>query len=347
MWKNLLSSFYLFCFRPKPHPKNCSKKKRLLVVSTTALGDSLWALPAIESLRSSFPNSYLALLTSPIGKEVFTGHPCLDQIYEIKRPIWKCFFSMRKKLYKEKFDAVLLFHASDRLIFLLSASLGAQELIGTEKINKGLDRVFSKLLLQEKEHEIVRRLKIVEAIGGKRSTEILRLPWNLPKNSCSKTKPTIALHPGSKDSFKRWKLEHFITVANFFLTQGFEVIVTGSFREKELIDAIVKNALGSTALKEGLSLQEFAKKLSEVDLLICNDTGPFHLASSLDIPTLAIFGPTDPFLCGPHLAKKSHVIQANLSCTPCLKRKCPIPFCLWQIGPHMVIEKACDILKSS
>ena len=344
MWKNFLARLYLFCFRPKTHPQNSLDQKRILVVSTTALGDSLWALASIESLRSSFPHAYLALLTSPIGKEVFTNHPCLNQIYEIKRPIWKSFFSLRKKLYQEKFDTILLFHASDRLIFLLSASLGAQELVGSEKINKGLDFIFTKLLHQTQEHEIVRRLKMVEEIGGKRSTESLNLFWDFGKREKTKT---IAIHPGSKDRFKRWKIEHFIKVAQFFTEKGFQVWVTGSQEEKELIDQIIEKVPQAQSLGLDLKLQEFAKKLCQVQLLICNDTGPFHLASALKIPALAIFGPTDPLLCGPHKALTSYYLQASPSCTPCLKRKCPIPFCLWQIGPNMVIEKACDILKSS
>src|SRR3990167_1907528 len=95
------------------HPRG--EKKRILVIATTALGDTLWATPALESLRKSFPDASIAVLTSPIGEQVLRHNPWVNQTYVLRKPLW-LLLSLWRALRKERFDTVLLLHASQRLI---------------------------------------------------------------------------------------------------------------------------------------------------------------------------------------------------------------------------------------
>ena len=63
-----------------------SGEPRILVVSTTGVGDSLWGSPAIRALRKKHPQGYIALLTSPIGKQLFQNNPYLDEIFTLTNP---------------------------------------------------------------------------------------------------------------------------------------------------------------------------------------------------------------------------------------------------------------------
>ena len=117
----------------RPHPQ----KNRILIVATTALGDTLWATPAIENIRASFPEAYLAVLTSPIGMEIFKHNPWIDKLHLVKEPLLPTFFSLWKTLYKERFDTVLVFHASQRLALPLCSLLGASRIVGTAGSIKG------------------------------------------------------------------------------------------------------------------------------------------------------------------------------------------------------------------
>ena len=78
----------------------------------------------------------------------------------------------------------------------------------------------------------------------------------------------------------------------------------------------VHNLAGETDLLELYLLMKNAR------LLITNDSGPMHLASAAGTKTLALFGSTSPERTGPFW--KSHVIRSDASCSPCLKRKCPL-----------------------
>lgn len=317
--------------------------KRILIVATTALGDTLWATPAIENIRHSFPEAYIAVLTSPIGMEILQNNPHIDKLHLLKN-----FFSQRKELYKERFDTILLFHASQRLVLPLCSLLGATRIIGTAGINKGLDSLLTDPLPNDFQHEIVRRIKISEKIGVKSFTQTLSFFLKPEERLPSRSKgPWIAIHPGSKDGFKRWPAENFIeTGIRIKETIPCEILITGNNSEKPLMEEIAHKIPGAHLYETNTSLRSFAALLEQMDLLICNDTGPVHLACALNRPTIAIYCSTDPRLCGPHKAKNTIAISKRPSCDPCLKRKCQSPFCFLQIGSQEVADAALKILKN-
>ncbi len=329
-----MKNFFLRQFvrwgRPKPHPMT----GRVLIVTTTALGDTLWATPAIKALRPHC--SHLAVLTSPLGKEVLQHNPAIDQIH-----------ILGEALYRERLDTVLVFHTSLRIVLPLVCMIGASRIVGTVGINKGLDSLLTVPLQPTYEHEIVRRLRIVEAIGvpmprdqtleffltdGERLPQRERGPW-------------IAIHPGSQDRFKRWPAENFIAVGKRLKEQipGWEILVTGGGRERPLMEEVARHIPGAQ-IDQPRSLRSFAALLAQMDLLISNDTGPTHLAWALQRPAISLFGPTDPRLCGPHQAVHAAAIAYRPTCSPCLRRGCRVPFCLLQIGVDEVVATAIHLV---
>lgn len=321
----------------KKHPQ--TEDRRILIVTTTALGDTLWATPAIESLRASFPNAFLSVLTSPIGKEVLKTNPWTNKIHLLRSPI-----SLWKTLTQEKYDTILIFHSSQRIVLPLCSLLGASKIIGTSGINKGLDSLLTDPMPPTYEHEIVRRLRMVEKIGGKIHTEQLSF---ISENQTgpSLVEKWIAIHPGSKDGFKRWPAKNFAEVGKILQEKtGCQILVTGTKEEISLMEEVANKIPGAKLLDPGLPLHAFAHILNQVELLISNDTGPVHLACALHRPTITLYAATDPNLCGPHKAPFALTIAKAPTCTPCLKRKCRLPFCLLQISTDQVIELAISLL---
>jgi len=310
--------------------------KRILAIATTALGDTLWATPALESLRKSFPEAYIAVLTSPVGEAVLRHNPWTDQIFVLKN-----FFTLWKTL--PNFSDVVVLHASQRFILPLAALLGAKRIVGTKGINKGLDELLTDPLENRNEHEIVRRLQLVERIGAERCSETLSF-FLLPEERLPKQAGTVALHPGSKDDFKRWPKEHFIAVGQALQKLGKKIVITGTIEELPLRREIAQEIPGA-AVCEDWPLRKFAAFLEQIDLLISNDTGPVHLACALKTPVIALYSSTNPALCGPHKAKNALAISRIPSCQPCLKRGCNRPFCLMQIGPEEVVNAAKKMLR--
>ena len=92
------------------------------------------------------------------------------------------------------------------------------------------------------------------------------------------------------------------------------------------------NLAGQTNLRELMVLMKICSTF------LTNDSGPMHMADSLDVPLVALFGSTDPVVTGPYRQSKQ-VIQKSVSCAPCFKRSCPIDFpCMKKIGVNEVVE---------
>ncbi len=295
----------------KPKLVNASVEKRFLILSTTGLGDTLWATPALRTLRERFPTSYIGILTSPTGKALLQHHRRIDEIFVVKDPVLPSLFSLYRKLKQKKITHVLSFHTSQRAILPLACIIGAQEVIGCYGINKGLDFLLTQPLDTRGVHEIQRRLAIVAQVGAHTidsSMELFVSPDDerLASNFLEGLHipphlPLVAIHPGAKDGFKQWPPSHFIELgARLVHNLGCKIIVTGTPSEKALVDSISSQIEGAISCTH-LPLLATAALIKQMDLMIANDTGPMHLAFAQKTPTIALFTPTDPRLCGPYL----------------------------------------------
>jgi ADP-heptose:LPS heptosyltransferase len=326
------------------------EEKRFLILSTTGLGDTLWGTPAIRALRKCFPTSYIGVVTSPIGQTLLKHNRRIDELFLVKNPVLPSLLPLRRKLKSRKITHVLSFHTSQRAVLPLAATIGAQAIIGTCGMNKDLDFLLSHPLENNHVHEIQRRLRIVAEVGASTldsSMELFLGPEHesevetfLASHNIPSYLPLVALHPGAKDSFKQWPPSHFIDLGNRLAQNlGCSVFVTGTPEEKALVEEIASQIQGAIAVTS-LPLLTAAALIKRMDLMISNDTGPMHIAFALKTPTIGIFTPTDPALCGPYYAVKAHTISRKPTCSPCLRKKCHEPFCLLQIGVQEVYDLA-------
>ncbi len=347
-YKNKLIKSFINLLRPKT--LNISEEKRFLILSTTGLGDTLWGTPAIRALRECFPTSYIGVVTSPIGKALLQHNRRIDELIVAKNPLLPSLFPLYRRLKAKKITHVLSFHTSQRPMLPLAALLGATEIIGTIGINKGLDCLFTHPLENTPMHEIQRRLCIVGQVGAHTldsSMEISLSPEDekaadafLEELHIPSYLPLIALHPGAKDTFKQWPASHFIELGNRLVQDlGCRIIVTGTPSEKALVDAIAKNIEGARSATQ-LPLLAAAALIKRMDLMIANDTGPMHVSFALRVPTIGLFAPTDPKLCGPYYSELAQTIAKKPTCTPCIRKSCKEPFCLLQIGVQEVYDAA-------
>ena len=350
-WKNQFITWLVEKFRP---PKRKSESmQRILIVSTTALGDTLWATPAIHNLRCHFPKATIAVLTSPVGQQALALNPDIDRFYLLKEPLLPRFFSLLKQIKKEQFDIALIFHASQRLVLPLCALAGIGRIIGSVGINKGLDSLLTDAIEPCLEHEIERRLRICDRIGVSRGTQTLSFyvqdeeRKKAQQQIVALPRPFIAIHPGSKEAFRRWPAICFAAVAkNLNNRFGGTIFLTGSQTETSLVHEVQKYMPKARIANVSASIQSLGAFLEQMDLVLSNDTGPFHLACALNRPTVGLYVSTDPALCGPYHAPQSIIITRATTCTPCLKRRCKNPFCFLQIAPSEVIKVCTNILKN-
>jgi heptosyltransferase-2 len=136
-------------------------------------------------------------------------------------------------------------------------------------------------------------------------------------------RPLLGLSPGANWATKRWPAERFAGLARRALDRGVQVAVQGSVAEGDLTAQVARLAPGSVDLAGKLDLRGLGGFIARCAAFAANDSGPMHMARALGIPTLALFGSTDPTMFD---FRGHEVLFAGVACAPCSffgRRRCP------------------------
>lgn len=332
----------------KYQKKNTLDKLRpkILILSTTGLGDTLWATPAFKEIKQYYPLAYIGVLTTTFGQEVLINNPYIDAYFTLPKFCSLHTIKLWKNLRKKRFQIVLHFHTSQRFVLPLSSLIGASEVIGLVKNTKGLDALLTRKFSIGNIHEIEKRLTLLQAIDiySKISSPTYFLfkenPLSLQPFFPKKNR-WILLHPGAKDTYKCWPFSQFIHLTKKYLAD-FSCTVFFSLGPED-VSLPLSQLPKEVIILQNLSLSSLANCMKYMDIIITNDTGPMHLSAALNCPTIGIFAPTDP-QTSRAIADNVCTISAPKTCTPCLKRKCRDPFCLYQISPYKVFAQTKKML---
>jgi heptosyltransferase-2 len=155
------------------------------------------------------------------------------------------------------------------------------------------------------------------------------------------SKKLVGVNPGAFfGSAKRWPSESYGNLLDRLVErQGAQVVVFGAPNETAIAEQIRAAMHHEAILLAGKTrLSELIAMIACCNLFVTNDSGPMHLAAALQVPTLAIFGPTDEIATGP-LSSTAVVLNKKVECSPCLLRECPIDHrCMTRITVDEVYE---------
>ena len=156
--------------------------------------------------------------------------------------------------------------------------------------------------------------------------------------------PLLALCPGAEyGPAKRWPARHFARLARGYHERGWQVLLLGGPRDREVAHAIHELAQDAcTDLTGRTTLLEAVDLMARADAVVSNDSGLMHVAASLHKPLVAIFGSSDPHHTPP-LDDRALTVTLGLPCSPCFARTCPLGHlrCLEDLAPERV-EEALD-----
>ncbi len=353
----LMNKFFAFCKKlnfPKRH-FNQMDFSRILIVSNTGVGDTMWGTPALQMLRKKYPESHITVLASPLSYAVLKNNPHIDEIIVIKRGGGLSYFLKFISFYRKKFDTIILFHCSYKWTTPFAYFLGPRRLIGFKHDAKDFVFLLTEVLEAQLNHPIIQRLMLVKRIGVLEDLYEMKIYLEpseyqeahnfLAASKIDRTKPLIGLQPGASEVFKCWPVEYFAELAHQLYATGATLVVFGNAKEIELAQEIGKRAPIIMAAGQ-LSLRASAALLSQMDAFVTNDTGPLHLALSFKLPLVTIFGPTPAHLCWPHLNNpRVRILSRPSPCEVCVYRKCRKPYCMELIEVKEVFDHIEDLLK--
>jgi lipopolysaccharide heptosyltransferase II len=191
------------------------------------------------------------------------------------------------------------------------------------------------------EHQVRRYLRLAARVGADVTGDgISPVAVPLPASGRSPGRIRIGLCPGAEyGSAKRWPAENFTEVANEIFDRGIDAewvlfgvaseVAIGEMIEDKL-KGICANLIGKTTLAQAIA------EIQTCRVMLTNDTGTMHLAAHLGVPSVAIFGPTEPALTHP-IGGGHTVVRHHVECSPCFLRECPLDWrCMKEVTPREV-----------
>lgn len=325
--------------------------RSVLILHQGALGDFILALPSLASLRRTFPDARFVLVGYPRILELVEKRFYADEIYSVDQKGMASFFVQGGALDR----GLSGFFASFDLIVVFGKGGGTTISENLKRVSRGtLLQVNSfppwdegihlsdHLLSELTRHGIGIGERVPRLYLNESDRAWARLFWDRQGVPSLERRETILLHPGSGSRKKVWPIERFLEIADHLgkRIRKRVLVVIGPAEAGETERRFQAVAAPPTILVKGLSLLQLASVMEGCGAFVGNDSGVSHLAAALGVPTLAIFGPTDPRMWSPR-GERVLVLHRRISCSPCPPERflrCSRSECLEQIKPADVFE---------
>ena len=358
----------------------------IVFIGLAEIGALVVAFPAIQEARKQYPNSRVCFITGPAGFQTlelmgFEKEEILLMRMASLSGMFLDLIRIRKNFNGKSISAIVL-EPFTRISALLTVWIGASQRIACHRFfNEGSyigNFLTHRLVFNPHLHASQTYFALSKALCEPISTQPL-LKEKIPSQMVSRLKiniqeddqkalqnrlkleyPAIAmeqiilLNANASDivPLRKWPMDRFVELGRKLLENStITIILTGSLEEKDLCDdlalqispARTVNFAGKTSFKELITLYSIS------DLLITNDSGPVHFASTTEIPILALFGPETPKIFGP-MSPNAKVISLELACSPCVsvfnqkKSFCDDNQCMKQISVQMVVKETQKVL---
>ncbi|MBE0427085.1 MAG: lipopolysaccharide heptosyltransferase I [Nitrospirae bacterium] len=326
--------------------------EKILIVKPSSLGDVVHSLPFLNAIKTCFPQSEIHWVIAKGLEGLLEGHPMIDKLWIIRKDEWKKIKNVRetvgeiktlfRNLKKEKFDIVIDLQGLLRSGVITSAT-GSAVRAGFSEAREGSRLFYTQKVEGGKNiHAVDRYLKIAEFLGC--DTSDIRFPLPLFKKESFPTflhsEDYAVFVPGARWKTKKWPPESFGKLSSLLPVR---TIITGSKSDINVANEIVDLSNGKAISIAGKTeLKELIEVMRGARFTVSNDSGPMHIAAALGVTVFALFGPTDPVRTGPY-GKGHTVIKAEISCSPCFKKRCKDVKCMKSLS----VEKVYEIIKLS
>jgi lipopolysaccharide heptosyltransferase II len=364
MVKSILKSFYLktrsavfkaigLFFLRKNTFFSPETIRRILFIRIDRIGDLVLSTPALRAIKDVYPLSELTVLASSANAPVIDPNPHADRIL-VFHPDggWKEWFGTIKRLRAGAYDlAVDPYQGYALKTAIITFLSGAKLRIGYESYGRGIFYNVAVMECKEPHHLVDVVLNALKPIGidtANRSPEMfitneekkLAQDW-LEANRLG-LKPIIGVHPGAFYPTQRWPSKYFSELIRSIQINGeHDVIVFGGPGDTVIVDEILSGLDHNPQICTGSDLRRFAAILSRCSILICNNSGPLHIASALGIPTISFMGPTVKEIWSP-IGHMHRVLRIDtLPCIGCDSGTCRINThdCMRLLTPSMVMDE--------
>jgi heptosyltransferase II len=341
---------------------------KILVRANNWVGDAVMAIPALQAIRSRWPDAEILVLARPWVADLYNGQGYVNGVIVYDRDGQHRGFRGRERLAaelrREKCDVAVLFQNAFEAAWLAWRAR-IPERIGYARDGRSLLLTRAIRVPRKGEipaHESYYYLHLLRRAGwladwpavGRISLRILPEARRAAEQTLARagSRPgttRIALAPGAAyGSAKCWLPDRYAALADSLISDfGADVILFGAPQEREMAERIVR-AMRQRALNlaGATHIGDLPALLASCGLFVGNDSGAMHVAGAVGLPVVGIFGPTDPEGTAP-VTPRFTLVREPVSCSPCFLRHCPIDHrCMTGVSVERVVAAAQEWLRN-
>lgn len=303
---------------------------RILLVKMSSMGDVIHALPAVTDAAKAYPDIRFDWVVEEGFAQIPSWHQQVNEVFPIalrrwrqqgyfklcQHPEWK---ALKKKLAKQPYDRIIDAQGLLKSAYVSCFGHGQRDGLSFSSAREPLSSLFyhHRLFVAKDQHAVnrIRQLmaQSLEYTLADKALDYGINPDAFGKKINKKQEPYVLFFHGTSRADKCWPESHWVSLAQKIVQTGLKVrLPWGSEEERARAMRIAGQCDGVSVLPK-LSLGDIAGELLGARLAVTMDTGLGHLAAALSVPTVALYGPTDPVLIGTYGENQVHLTTPNRS----------------------------------
>ena len=332
---------------------------KVLIFNPSFMGDSILTTPLAKAVKS-LTGAEVSLCVRPENAPLFQNCDLFDEVVIFDKRKKNSGISglirFIKELRSKKYDIIISPHKSVRSTVCVKFA-GAKTTAGFHQAV--LSGMYTHTVHRDMSlHEVQRNLMLLKPVlpdldlkdfvkAGGRPEVYIDEAAKAEAGEIYGQGKTIGFVPGSVWPTKRWPAERFAHVAEHYSDKGYTCVIIGGPDDMDAARTMIMSTNAPLINLTGKTpLSKLGAYVSELELMVTNDTGPLHVAVSAGVPTVSIFGPTVEELGFFPYDDESLIAEVSLYCRPCGLHgavSCPEGHfrCMYEITEDMVI-KLCE-----
>jgi lipopolysaccharide heptosyltransferase II len=325
---------------------NIKEIAKILCIKPRGIGDIVLSTIVIDNLKAHFPSAKIDYLTEHFAKSAVENNPLVNKVITIDKKEFPLKAAL--KIRKEKYDMILDLWSNPRsaqITFLSGVKLRVGFAYRGRKYAYNFLATSSKGEHHSAEHNL-ELLKTIDipVISKKIHYYVDDKDDNYAKDFIKKkipeNKKIIGIIPSGGWPSKRCDASKWVEIGKA-ITEKYNVQFLILWGPGDETDAnYINENLADSTLAPKTTVSEMSGFIKNCNIILANDSGPMHIAAALNIPTLGIFGPTNPKAHGPYSQNSTYVIKEDLFCIICNLLECPYHHeCMLQLNINDTLKK--------
>jgi heptosyltransferase-2 len=337
-----------------------SEFSRILVLRLSSIGDIVLTMPLLKHLAQHFPSAIIDFVVKKEYADLMRSNPYINTLRVVdKKEGWPGLKRLKKEIKAQDYELILDVHNNPRTRYLTLFSKATVRRYKKYRLLRFF-LINLKYNLYERIIPVHRRYlnTVAEWVHDVDSDLEFHLDPDaergvtrfMQSKNFSAQQKHLALVPGAGFANKRWPVHYFAELAGKTSSEGWQIWLLGSPTERHLGKEIEKlGDSGAINLIGELSLMQSASVLARMNAIVTNDSGLMHIADALNVPVVAIFGPTTRELGFYPVSPNSRVVEhEQMPCRPCTHMgadSCPKDHfrCMLELTSDVITDKVSEL----